>query len=173
MEEKYGKKYSTLRLSGMIHLPFVMLTILFGVAFVALLVTTMKGTQNLMAVAIIAGIAFVVFLVILLRQIISLRMDIYESTLVQQNMFGQKIIRAEDLRAILWQFPGVNPMNPRAARVNNTSAEFIFKDGSKTLKIQDSYYQDMEKQISAFQTRNNVPKDLEVQKKGGHRYDDI
>lgn len=37
MEEKYGKKYTTLRLSGMIHLPFVMLSILFAVVFVACL----------------------------------------------------------------------------------------------------------------------------------------
>ncbi len=173
MEDNYGKKYSSLRLSGMIHLPFVMLTILFAVVFVAVLVTTLRGGRNLMAVAVVAGIAFVVFLTVLLRQIISLRMDVYESCLVQQNMFGKRVIRADEIRAIIWQFPGVNPMNPRAARVNNTSAEFIFKDGSKTMKIQDSYYQDMEKQISAFQTRNNIPKDLEVQKKGGHRYDDI
>ena len=31
----------------------------------------------------------------------------------------------------------------------------------------------MEKGIAAFQTRNNIPKDLEVQKKGGQRYNDI
>ncbi len=173
MEEKYGKKYSSLRLSGMIHLPFVMLSILFAVVFVACLVTTLKGGRNLMGVAIAAGIVFVLLLVILLRQIFSLRLDIYENCLVQYNMFNQRVIRADEVRAIIWQFPGINPMNPRAARVNNTSAEFIFKDGSKTMKIQDSYYQDMEKQISSFQTRNNIPKDLEVQKKGGHRYDDI
>ena len=74
-------------------------------------------------------------------------------------------------RNIIWQFPGVNPMNPRAARVNNTSAEFIFKDGSKTLKIQDSFYQEMEKEISAFQRRNEIPADLENKKKRGHRYE--
>ena len=173
MEEKYGKKYGTLKLSGMIHLPFVMLSILFAVVFVACLVTTLKGGRNLMGVAIAAGIIFVVVLALLLRQIFSLRLDIYEDTLVQQNLFNQRVIRADELRAIIWQFPGVNPMNPRAARVNNTSAEFIFKDGSKTVKIQDSYYQEMEKGIAAFQTRNNIPKDLEVQKKGGQRYNDI
>ena len=173
MEEKYGKKYGTLRLSGMIHLPFVMLSILFAVVFVACRVTTLKGGRNLMGVAIAAGIVFVIVLTLLLRQIFSLRLDIYEDTLVQQNLFNQKIVRADELRAIIWQFPGANPMNSRAARVNNTSAEFIFKDGSKTLKIQDSYYQDMEKNIAAFQTRNSIPKDLEIQKKGGRRYDDI
>ena len=173
MEEKYGKKYTTLKLSGMIHLPFVMLSILFAVVFVACLVTTLKGGRNLMGVAIAAGIVFVLVLTLLLRQIFSLRLDIYEDTLVQQNLFNQKIVRADELRAIIWQFPGANPMNSRAARVNNTSAEFIFKDGSKTLKIQDSYYQDMEKNIAAFQTRNSIPKDLEIQKKGGRRYDDI
>ena len=171
MEEKYGKKYTTLKLSGMIHLPFVMLSILFAVVFVACLVTTLKGGRNLMGVAIAAGIIFVLVFVLLLRQIFSLRLDIYEDTLVQQNRFNQKVIRADELRAIIWQFPGENPMNSRAARINNTAAEFIFKDGSKTVKIQDSYYQDMEKVISAFQVRNNIPKDLETQKKGGHRYD--
>ncbi len=173
MEEKYGKKYSSLKLSGMIHLPFVMLSILFAIVSVACFVTTAKGSRNLLGVAIAAAIVFVIVLALLLRQIFSLRLDIYEDTLVQQNLFNKRVIRADECRAIIWQFPGVNPMNPRAARVNNTSAEFIFKDGSKTLKIQDSYYQDMEKQISSFQTRNNIPKDLEVQKKGGHRYDDI
>ena len=171
MEEKYGKKYTTLKLSGMIHLPFVMLSILFAVVFVACLVTTLKGGRNLMGVAIAAGIIFVLVFVLLLRQIFSLRLDIYEDTLVQQNLFNQKVIRADELRAIIWQFPGVNPMNPRAARVNNTSAEFIFKDGSKTVKIQDSYYQNLEKEVSAFQRHNDIPADLETKKKGGHRYD--
>ena len=170
MEEKYGKKYGTLKLSGMMHLPFVMLSILFAVAFVALLISTLKGA-NLLGAAIPCGIVFVLALVILLRQIFVLRLDIFESTLVEYGMAGKREIHAEDLRAILWTFPGANPMNSRAARINNTSAEFIFKDGSKTVKIQDSYYQDMEKNISAFQVRNNVPKDLEIQKKGGHRYD--
>ena len=170
MEEKYGKKYARLKLSGMMHLPFVMLTILFAVAFVALLVSTLRGA-NLLGAAIPCGIVFVCALVILLRQIFSLGMDVYESTLVEHNMTGKREIHAEDLRAILWVFPGANPLNYRAARINNTSAEFVFKDGSKTVKIQDSYYQDMEKNISAFQVRNNIPKDLEVQKKGGHRYD--
>lgn len=173
MEEKYGKKYTSLRLSGMIHLPFVMLSILFAVVFVACLVTTLRGGRNLMGVAIAAGIVFVIVLVLLLRQIFTLRLDIFEDTLVQHNLFNQRVIRADEVRAIIWQFPGINPMNPRAARVNNTSAEFIFKDGSKTVKIQDSYYQEMEKGIAAFQTRNNIPKDLEVQKKGGQRYNDI
>ncbi len=170
MEEKYGKKYATLKLSGMMHLPFVMGTILFAVAFAALLISTLRGA-NLLGAAIPCGIVFVVFLAILLRQIFTLRMDVYESTLVEYSMTSKREIRAEDLRAILWVFPGANPMNSRAARINNTSAEFIFKDGSKTVKIQDSYYQDMEKNISAFQVRNNIPKDLETQKKGGHRYD--
>ena len=173
MEDSYGKKYKSLRLSGMIHLPFVMLTILFCVAFIALLKSALGGNSALIGPAIACGVLFVLFLAFLLRQIISMRLDVYESTLVQQNLFSKKVIRAEDVRAVIWQFPGENPMNSRAARVNNTSAEFIFKDGSKTMKIQDSYYQDMEKGIAAFQTRNNIPKDLEVQKKGGQRYNDF
>ena len=74
MEEKYGKKYTSLKLSGMIHLPFVMLSILFAVVFVACLVTTLRGGRNLMGVAIAAGIVFVIVLVLLLRQIFTLRL---------------------------------------------------------------------------------------------------
>ena len=174
MEDSYGKKYQSLRLSGMIHLPFVMLSILFCVAFIALLKTTIGGNKALIGPAIACGVLFVLFLAFLLRQIISMRLDVYESTLVQQNLFNKKIIRAEDVRAVIWQFPGVNPMNSRAARVNNTSADFIFKDAAtKTWKIQDSYYQDMERAISDFQARNNIPKDLEHEKKGGQRYNDF
>lgn len=173
MEDKYGKKISTLKVSGMIYLPMVMLSILFAVVCAAVLVSTLRGTRNLMAVAVIAGICFILAVAALLRQIIRVKLDVHENCLVQYNMFGTKVIRAEDVRAIIWQFPGINPMNPRAARVNNTSAEFIFKSGEKTMKIQDSYYQDMEKQISSWQSSNNIPKDLEVQKKGGHRYDGI
>ena len=110
-------------------------------------------------------------MILLIRQAVSVNLEVYEKALVQNNLFGKTVVMAEDVRAILWQFPGANPVNSRAARINNTSAEFIFKDGSKTVKIQDSYYQDMEKNISAFQVRNNIPKDLETQKKGGHRYD--
>ena len=174
MEDSYGKKYKSLRLSGMIHLPFVMLTILFCVAFIALLKSALGGNSALLGPAIACGVLFVLFLAFLLRQIISMRLDVYESTLVQQNLFNKKVIRAEDVRAVIWQFPGENPMNSRAARVNNTSAEFIFKDAAtKTWKIQDSYYQDMEKAISDFQARNGIPKDLEHEKKGGQRYNDF
>ena len=171
MEDSYGKKYQSLRLSGMIHLPFVMLTILFCVAFIALLKSALGGNSVLIGPAIACGVLFVLFLTFLLRQIISMRLDVYESTLVQQNLFNKRIIRAEDVRAVIWQFPGVNPMNSRAARVNNTSAEIIFKDGTKTVKIQDSYYQNLEKEVSAFQRHNDIPADLETKKKGGHRYD--
>jgi|GEM_PF-2282384 len=175
MEDKYGKKVASMHVSGMIYLPTVMLTILFAAVFFATLVSVIRGNPSLLAVVIIAGICMIGAAVLLLRQILKVRMDVYEDTLVQVNLFGTVVIRADDVRAMLWQFPGINPMNPRAARVNNTSAEFVFKDSArKTLKIQDSYYQDMEKIISAFQSRNNIPKDLENQKKkGAHRYDDI
>ncbi len=173
MEEKYGKKVATLKLSGMIYLPLVMVSLIFFVVFLATLISAIRGNSKVMAIAIVAGIGLVVCIVGLLRQILTVRMDIYDKHLVEVKMLGTNVIAAEDLRAIIWQFPGANPMNSRAARVNNTSAECIFKDGRKTVKVQDSYYQEMEKNISAFQTRNNIPKDLEVQKKGGRRYDNI
>ena len=173
MEEKYGKKVATLKLSGMIYLPLVMVSLIFFVVFLATVISAVRGNGKVLAVAIIAGIGFVVCIAALLRQIISLRMDIYDKHLVEMKMFGKNVIAADELRAIIWQFPGANPMNSRAARVNNTSAELIFKDGRKTIKVQDSYYQEMEKNISAFQSRNNIPKDLEVQKKGGRRYDNV
>lgn len=172
MEEKYGKKLSTLKVSGMIYLPTVMVTLLVSVVFGIFMFKAINGTGSLV-VAIILGIVEVAAIYVLLRQIIRLKLEVYDKHLVEYNMFGTRVIAAEDIRAMIWQFPGVNPMNPRAARINNTSAEFIFKDNSKTLKLQDSYYQDMEKELSAFQSRNGISKNLEVQKKGGRRYDDI
>jgi len=172
MEEKYGKKMSTLKTSGMIYLPTAMATILFGVIFFSTLASKLKGGELGIAVVVIAGILFVGAAVLLVRQAVSVNMEVYEKALVQNNLFGRVIVTADDLRAILWTFPGENPMNSRAARINNTSAELIFKDGRKSMKIQDSYYQELEKEISAFQRRNDIPADLENKKKGGgHRYE--
>ena len=173
MEEKYGKKVATLKLSGMIYLPLVMVAIICFIVTIATGVSAAKGSSTALPIAIVAGVLFLLVVAGILRQIIHLRMDVYEKYLVEVKMFGSNVIAADDLRAMVWQFPGANPMNSRAARVNNTSAEFIFKDGRKTIKVQDSYYTEMEKVLSAFQTRNNIPKDLEVQKKGGHRYDNV
>ena len=173
MEEKYGKKVATLKLSGMIYLPLVMVSILFFVVTLATGISAIRGNGKVLPIAIGALILFVVCIVGLLRQILHVSLEVYDKHLVEVKMFGNNVIAADDLRAMIWQFPGANPMNSRAARVNNTSAEFIFKDGRKTIKIQDSYYQEMEKTLSAFQARNNIPKDLEVQKKGGRRYDNV
>ena len=172
MEEKYGKKVSTLKTSGMIYLPTAMATILFGAAFFALLASKLKADSETSIVGVIAaGVCFVVAAVLLVRQAVSVNLEVYEKALVQNNLLGKRVIMADDIRAILWQFPGANPVNSRAARINNTSAEIIFKDGSKSLKIQDSYYQNLEKEVSAFQRHNDIPADLENKKKGGHRYD--
>ena len=173
MEEKYGKKVATLKLSGMIYLPLVMVSILAFVVTIATGVSAGKGNLKMLPVAIIFGILLIVCIVGLLRQILHVCLEVYDTALVEVKMFSKNVITADELRAMIWQFPGANPMNSRAARVNNTSAELIFKDGRKTIKIQDSYYQEMEKTLSAFQSRNNVPKDLELQKKGGRRYDNI
>ena len=174
MEDKYGKKVSTLKTSGMIYLPTAMATVLFGAAFFATLASKLKGGEESagIAVVVIFGICFLVAAFLLIKQAVSVNMEVYETALVQNNLFGKVVVKAEDVRAILWQFPGANPVNSRAARVNNTSAEFIFKDGRKSMKIQDSFYQDLEKEISAFQRRNDIPADLENKnKKAGHRYD--
>lgn len=173
MEEKYGKKVTTLKLSGMIYLPLVMVCILTFVVTLATGVSAVRGNMKMLPVAIVACILFIACVIGLLRQILHVCMEVYDKHLVEVKMFGKNVIAADELRAMIWQFPGENPMNSRAARVNNTSAELIFKDGRKTMKIQDSYYQEMEKTLSAFQSRNEIPKDLEVQKKGGRRYDNI
>ena len=171
MEEKYGKKVSTLKTSGMIYLPTATATILFAVVFFATLASKLKGSELSVAVIVVAGILFLGAAGLLIRQAVSVNMEVYEKALVQNNLFGRVVVQADDLRAILWQFPGANPVNSRAARVNNTSAELIFKDGRKSMKIQDSFYQELEKEISAFQRRNEIPADLENKKKGGHRYE--
>ena len=172
MEEKYGKKLSTLKTQGMIYLPTAMATILFGAAFFALLASKLKPeSETGLGVVIAFGVCFVIAAFLLVRQAVSVNLEVYEKALVQNNLLSKKVIMADDMRAILWQFPGANPVNARAARVNNTSAEIIFKDGAKSLKIQDSYYQNLEKEISAFQRHNDIPADLETKKKGGHRYD--
>ena len=155
MEEKYGKKVSTLKTSGMIYLPTGMAVVLFGIITFASLGPASRGESG-WGVFIGFGIAFLIAVILLIRQ---------------NNLFGKTVVTADDIRAILWQFPGENPVNSRAARINNTSAELVFKDGRKSLKIQDSFYQEMEKEISAFQRRNEIPADLENKKKGGHRYE--
>lgn len=166
MEEKYGAKVSTLKTQGMIYLPTIMATVLFGIVFACMLL----GENKKWALICVFGIAFVIAVVLLLRQIIYVSLDVYDKHLVQKNMLGTRVVCADDLRAIIWTFPGANPINPRGARINNTSAELIFKDGSKSLKIQDSFYMELEKEISAFQARNNIPADLEVKNKA-KRYD--
>ena len=171
MEEKYGKKVSTLKTSGMIYLPTGMAVVLFGIIAFASLGSRLRGGEGGWGVPIGFGICFLIAVALLIKQAVSVNMEVYEKALVQNNMFGKKVVLAEDLRAILWQFPGANPVNSRAARVNNTSADLIFKDGRKSMKIQDSFYQDLEKEISAFQRRNDIPADLENKKKSGHRYD--
>jgi hypothetical protein len=61
-------------------------------------------------------------------------------------------------------------MNSRAARINNTAVEIIFKDGSKAVKMQDSYYRDFVKELSAFQKNNSIPANLEKKSKS-RKYD--
>ena len=170
MEEKYGKKVSTLKTSGMIYLPTGMAVVLFGIITFASLGPRLRG-EGSWGVTIGFGIAFLIAAALLIRQAVSVNLEVYETALVQNNLLGRTVVKADDIRAILWQFPGANPVNSRAARVNNTSADLIFKDGRKSMKIQDSFYQDLEKEISAFQRRNDIPADLENKKKGGHRYE--
>ena len=172
MEEKYGKKVATLQTQGMIYLPTVMVTILFAAVFFGMLVSGLRSeTGPMWAVIIIAGIGMIVAAVVLVMQATKINLVIYENYLVQNNLFGKREINAEDIRAMIWQFPGPNPINPRGARINNTSAEILFKDGSKSIKVQDSYYKNFEKELGAFQRSHNIPSDLEKKKKGGNRYD--
>jgi hypothetical protein len=170
MEEKYGKKQATLRSQGMILLPLIMAVILLAVVFSAVLVTGLKSGSINYPVVIVSGLLALAVIVLVVRQIISVGLIVYERGLVQVNMFGKREIAADDISAMVWTFPGTNPLNSRAARINNTAADIIFKDGSKSLKVQDSYYRDLEKELSSFQSRNNIPANLEKKSKS-KRYD--
>jgi len=92
------------------------------------------------------------------------KMLLYEKAIVIQGMFGQKVYPVKDIRAIYWSFPSANQINSRAPRKNNTSAEIVMSNGTKTLRIADSYYSKLEKKLSAYQNALNIPRDLEVAK---------
>jgi hypothetical protein len=170
MEENYGKKQAVLKIQGMILLPVVMAVLLLAVVFASVLITGLRNGSVNIPVVVISGILAVCALVILVKQIFTVNLVIYENTLVQNNLFGKKVIPADTISAMIWTFPGANPLNSRAARINNTAAEIIFKDGSKSLKVQDSYYRDFVKELSAFQNNNNIPADLEKKSKS-KKYD--
>ncbi len=170
MEENYGKKQAVLRVQGMILLPIVMAVLLFSVVFAAVLITGLNNGNVNLPVVIISGILDIGAILILLKQIFTVNLVIYEKCLVQNNLFGKKVMPAESISAMIWTFPGANPLNSRAARINNTAAEIIFKDGSKAVKVQDSYYRDFVKELSAFQKNNDIPANLEKKSKS-KKYD--
>jgi hypothetical protein len=170
MEENYGKKQAVLKIQGMILLPVVMAVLLLAVVFASVLITGLRNGSVNIPVVVISGILAVGALFILIKQIFTVNLVIYENTLVQNNLFNKKVIPADTISAMIWTFPGENPLNSRAARINNTSAEIVFKDGSKAVKVQDSYYRDFVKELSAFQKNNNIPADLEKKNKS-RKYD--
>jgi cellulose synthase/poly-beta-1,6-N-acetylglucosamine synthase-like glycosyltransferase len=104
MEEKYGRKQAVLRVQGMILLPIVMAVLLFSVAFAAVLITGLNSGNVNLPVVIISGILDVGALAVLLKQIFAVNLVIYEKCLVQNNLFGQKVMPAESISAMLWTF---------------------------------------------------------------------
>ncbi len=170
MESKFGEKKGELGLQGMIYLTTVMVFVLFGAAFAAVLISGINGGSVNAVPTVILGALALLSLAVLIRQMVSVKLYIYENCLVRVSMFEKRVMPVDGIRAILWTFPGENPLNPRAARINNTSAEVIFRDGSKSVMLRDSYYRDMEKKIADFQNENGIPKTLESDRRGGRRY---
>jgi hypothetical protein len=147
-----------------------MAALLFTVVFASFLITGLSNGNVNIPLVIIFGILALGALTVLIKQIFTVNLVIYERCIVQNNLFSKKVMPADGISAMIWTFPGANPLNSRAARINNTAAEIIFKDGSKSVKVQDSYYRDFVKELSAFQNKNNIPANLEKKNKS-RKYD--
>ena len=168
MEEKYGKKLRKFGTLPMVFMPFVCLEVALIVIFGGVLATNINKGQVISAVLVIAFILMIAVLVIVIRLIAVARVELYDTAIVVYGLFGRKDYPIEKISAILWSFPGANPVNSRAARTNNTFAELIIKGEAKSVKLSADYYKDLEKPLTAYQVEREIPQDLEQHKK--HRY---
>lgn len=160
MEEKYGKKVHRFGTLPAVFMPEVCLEIALMVVFGALLYSNLKKGQIFSAPLIIAFILLIAVLVFVIRLIVSCRVELYDEAIVVYTMFGCKEYPLDKISAILWTFPGVNPINSRAARTNNTIAELIIKGEHKSVKLSDAYYKNLEIPLTGYQTERNIPKEL-------------
>ena len=168
MEQKYGKKIRKFGTVPMVFMPFICLLIALIVVFGALLNSNLKKGSLISLPLIIAFVLMIAVLVIVIRLIAVARVELYDNAIVVYKLFGVDEYPLEKISAILWTFPGANAANSRAPRPNNTFAELIVKNQSKSVKLSADYYKDLEKPLTAYQNERNIPSDLETRTK--HRY---
>lgn len=168
MEQKYGKKVRKFGTVPMVFMPFICLLAALIIIFGALLSSNLKKGALISAPLIIAFVLLIAVLVIVIRLIAVVRVELYDNAIVVFKLFGVDEYPLEKISAILWTFPGANPINSRAARTNNTFAELIVKDQHKSVKLSADYYKGLEKPLTAYQNERGIPSDLETRTK--HRY---
>ena len=168
MEQKYGKKIRKFGTVTMVFMPFICLLIALIVVFGALLNSNLKKGSLISLPLIIAFVLMIAVLVIVIRLIAVARVELYDNAIVVYKLFGVDEYPLEKISAILWTFPGANATNSRAPRTNNTFAELIVKNQSKSVKLSADYYKDLEKPLTAYQNERSIPADLETRTK--HRY---
>ncbi|MBR6654289.1 MAG: hypothetical protein IKL27_06110 [Oscillospiraceae bacterium] len=168
MEQKYGKKIRKFGTVPMVFMPFICLLVALIVIFGALLNSNLKKGSLISFPLIIAFVLMIAVLVVVIRLIAVARVELYDNAIVVYKLFGVDEYPLEKISAILWTFPGANATNSRAPRTNNTFAELIVKNQSKSVKLSADYYKDLEKPLTAYQSERNIPSDLETRTK--HRY---
>ena len=85
---------------------------------------------------------------------------VYDRAVVVKEAFKTTELEQEDIRAMFWSFPGASEYNARAPRKNNTTCEFIMKNGKKGCKVSDAFYKNMEPPLSKWQSDRHIAKDL-------------
>jgi len=168
MEQKYGKKIRKFGTVPMVFMPFICLLVALIVVFGALLNSNLKKGAIISFPLIIAFVLMIAVLIVVIRLIAVARVELYDNAIVVYKLFGVDEYPLEKISAILWTFPGANATNSRAPRTNNTFAELIVKNQSKSVKLSADYYKDLEKPLTAYQNERNIPSDLETRTK--HRY---
>lgn len=170
MEEKYGKRLKRFGTVPMVYMPMVCAEIALIIVFGALLNGNLKNGQIFSFAMVIALILMLAVLVIVIRLIFVSCVELYDQAIVVRGLTNVDVYEIDKIDAILWTFPGVNPVNSRSARVNNTFAELIVKGERKGIKLSADYYKGLEKPLTAYQNERGIPANLEI-KKGAKRYD--
>ena len=168
MEQKYGKKIRKFGTVPMVFMPFICLLVALIVVFGALLNSNLKSGNIISFALIVAFVLMIAVLIVVIRLIAVARVELYDNAIVVYKLFGVDEYPLEKISAILWTFPGANATNSRAPRTNNTFAELIVKNQSKSVKLSADYYKGLEKPLTAYQNERNIPSDLETRTK--HRY---
>lgn len=176
MEEKYGKlqmrcKVQILACVGVFAIGLILLA-----AAVILLINGISkgfssGTLSAFVITLVLGAALFAHTLLLL---VKCGIEIYETAIVVVELkipyrIHRRVYEAKDIFALLWEGPGENASNSRSYRKNTNTCEIITDGGRTSYRLSDGYYEEsFSKGIADFQTRNNIPHDLEKRKK--HKY---